>query len=456
MLLRGIHAKAIKYDASSFYSKHIHVQEKVKTMLDLRFVRSSPDVIRADLKKRNDSEKLVWVDDLLKKDIRSRELKMETDLLRQRRNTIAREINAARKSGQDTNVLLAEATSLPQKIKDRDEEQEEITKAIHNYLMRLPNILHESVPVGKDDTENVELRCVGSKRKFDFELKNHGQLAAEQGWADFERATKISGAGFYFLKSSLVLLDLALQRFSIDLLAHKGYIPIIPPYMITRQSYEGVTDLDDFEKVMYKIDGDDMYLIATSEHPIGAMHQDEIFEEKNLPLRLAGISPCFRREIGAHGLDTKGLFRVHQFTKVEQFVFCRPEDSWQIHEELLVNAEEVFQKLQIPYRVVSICTGDIGTVAAKKYDIEAWMPRENAYKEVVSCSNCTSYQAVRLNIRVRDRNDFESKRHVHTLNSTAIATSRVIRAILENYQNPDGSVEIPPVLRSYMNDREYL
>jgi len=186
------------------------------------------------------------------------------------------------------------------------------------------------------------------------------------------------------------------------------------------------------------------------------MHQDEIFDEKDLPLRLAGISPCFRREIGAHGLDTKGLFRVHQFTKVEQFVFCRPEDSWNIHEELLANAEEVFQKIGIPYRVVSICTGDIGTVAAKKYDIEAWMPRENAYKEVVSCSNCTSYQAVRLNIRVRDRNDFESKRYVHTLNSTAIATSRVIRAILENYQNADGSVEIPHVLRSYMNNREYL
>jgi seryl-tRNA synthetase len=226
--------------------------------------------------------------------------------------------------------------------------------------------------------------------------------------------------------------------------------------MINRVSYEGVTDLDDFEKVMYKIDGDDMYLIATSEHPIGAMYQDEIFEERDLPLRLAGISPCFRREIGAHGLDTKGLFRVHQFTKVEQFVFCRSEDSWQIHEELLANAEDVFQKLRIPYRVVSICTGDIGTVAAKKYDIEAWMPRENAFKEVVSCSNCTSYQAVRLNIKVRDKSDFESKRHVHTLNSTAVATSRVIRAILENYQNEDGSVEIPRLLQPYMNDREYL
>jgi seryl-tRNA synthetase len=425
-------------------------------MLDIRFVRSSPDVIRADLKKRNDRDKLTWIDDLLKKDTRSRELKMETDVLRQRRNTIAREINAARKSGQDVKVLLAEAADLPRKIKDLDAEQEEISRVIHHYLMRLPNILHESVPVGKDDTGNVEIKRVGTPRIFDFELKSHGQLAADQGWADFERATKISGAGFYFLKGSLVLLDLALQRFSIDLLAQKGYTPVIPPYMINRLSYEGVTDLDDFEKVMYKIDGDDMYLIATSEHPIGAMYQDEIFEDRDLPLRLAGISPCFRREIGAHGLDTKGLFRVHQFTKVEQFVFCRSEDSWQIHEELLANAEDVFQKLRIPYRVVSICTGDIGTVAAKKYDIEAWMPRESAFKEVVSCSNCTSYQAVRLNIKVRDKSDFESKRHVHTLNSTAVATSRVIRAILENYQNEDGSVEIPRLLRPYMNDREYL
>jgi seryl-tRNA synthetase len=186
------------------------------------------------------------------------------------------------------------------------------------------------------------------------------------------------------------------------------------------------------------------------------MYQDEIFEEKDLPLRLAGISPCFRREIGAHGLDTKGLFRVHQFTKIEQFVYCNPEDSWQIHEELLANAEDIFNGLDLPYRVVNICTGDIGTVASKKYDIEAWMPRENAYKEVVSCSNCTAYQAVRLNIRVRDKSDFESKRWVHTLNSTAIATSRVLRAILENFQQEDGSVILPEAIRPYMNGREML
>ncbi|HNX17931.1 MAG TPA: serine--tRNA ligase [Methanoregula sp.] len=425
-------------------------------MLDIRFVRAGPEIVKADLQKRNAPEKMAWVDEILAKDARSRELKVQTDELRCRRNTIAREINEARKAGKDLSALKTEAAELPKKIRDNDAEQEEITKIIKTRLMRLPNILHESVPQGKDDTENAEIRRVGTPRTFDFEIKNHGLLAADNGWADFERATKISGAGFYFLKGNLVLLDLALQRFALDLLEKKGYTPVIPPFMINRNSYEGVTDLDDFEKVMYKIDGDDAYLIATSEHPIAAMYQDEIFEEKDLPLRLCGLSPCFRREIGAHGLDTKGLFRVHQFTKIEQFVFCKPEDSWQIHEELLANAEEVFKQLELPYHVVNICTGDIGTVAAKKYDIEAWMPRENTYKEVVSCSNCTAYQAASLNIRVRDKENFESKRFVHTLNSTAIATSRALRCILENYQNKDGSVTIPNVLRKYINDREFL
>jgi seryl-tRNA synthetase len=425
-------------------------------MLDIRFIRAHPEIVKADLRKRNDPEKIGWIDDLLKKDARSRELKGETDTLRQRRNTIARDINTAKKAGRDAKVLMAEAAALPQKIRAYDTEQEEIKDTIHNYLMRLPNILHDSVPVGRDDSENVEIKRVGTPRTVDFEVKNHGQLASDNNWADFERATKIAGAGFYFLKGSLVLLDLSLQRYALDQLEGKGFTPVIPPYMINRSSYEGVTDLEDFEKVMYKIDGDDAYLIATSEHPIGAMYQGEIFEEKDLPLRLAGISPCFRREIGAHGLDTKGLFRVHQFTKVEQFVFCKPEDSWTIHEELLANAEELFLGLGLPYRVVNICTGDIGTVAAKKYDVEVWMPRENTYKEVVSCSNCTSYQAVRLNIRVRDKKDFESKQHIHTLNSTAVATSRVIRAILENNQHSDGSVEVPEVLWPYMNGQKFL
>lgn len=425
-------------------------------MLDIKFVRSHPDTIRADLQKRNDTGKLAWVDDLLEKDARHRELIGQTNELRRRRNSISYDINRAKKAGEDASSLIAEAAGLPGRIKENEGEMEEISEKVRYYLMRLPNILHESVPVGSDDTENLEIRRWGEIKKFDFELKNHGQLAAEKNWADFERATKTSGAGFYFLKGSLVLLDLALQRYTLDLLMKKGYTPVIPPYMINRKSYESVTDLDDFEKVMYKIEDDDAYLIATSEHPIAAMYQDEIFEEKELPVRFAGLSPCFRREIGSHGLDTKGLFRVHQFHKVEQFVFCHPDVSWEIHEELRENAEELFQNLKLPYRLVNICTGDIGTVAAKKYDMEVWMPREDTYREVVSCSNCTTYQAVRLNIRVRDKEDFESKQFAHTLNSTAVATSRAMRAILENNQEEDGSVRIPEVLRPYMNDQEYL
>ena len=425
-------------------------------MLDIRFVRANPDIIREDLKKRNDLEKIAWIDDLLVQDVRHRELIGQTNELRRRRNSISYDINRAKKAGEDASVFIAEAAGLPGRIKENEAEMEDISAKIRYYLMRIPNILHESVPVGADDTQNVEVKRYGTPRTFDFELKNHGQLAADNDWADFERATKTSGAGFYFLKGNLVLLDLALQRFSLDILMEKGYTPIIPPYMINRKSYEEVTDLDDFEKVMYKVEDDDAYLIATSEHPMAAMFQDEIFEEKELPVKLAGLSPCFRREIGSHGLDTKGLFRVHQFHKVEQFVYCHPDESWRIHEELRENAEEIFQKLEIPYRLVNICTGDIGTVAAKKYDIEAWMPRENEYREVVSCSNCTTYQAVRLNIRVRDKEDFESKQFVHTLNSTAIATSRAMRAILENNQHEDGSVEIPKVLRPYMNGKELL
>lgn len=425
-------------------------------MLDLKFIRENPDVVRQDLQKRGDACKEAWVDDLLEKDRRSRALKVQADELRRRRNSIAREINEERKAGRDTGTLRNEASELPGRIREIEVELDEITATIRHYQMRLPNILHGSVPVGRDDTENVELRRVGTPRTSAFPLSSHGQLAADRGWADFERAARAAGAGFYYLKGNLALLDLALQRYAVDLLAERGFVPIIPPYMINRRSYEGVTDLEDFEKVMYKIDSDDGYLIATSEHPIGAMYQDEIFEERDLPLRLAGISPCFRREIGSHGLDTKGLFRVHQFHKVEQFVFCRPEDSWEIHEELLANAEEIFSRLGLPYRVVNICTGDIGTVAAKKYDIEVWMPREEAYREVVSCSNCTSYQAVRLNTRVRDPHDFESKRFVHTLNSTAVATTRTIRAILENYQEEGEAVVVPPVLRPYMNGLEYL
>jgi seryl-tRNA synthetase len=425
-------------------------------MLDLKFVREHPEIVRADLMKRGDTDKLPWVDEVLEMDRRVRELTVEIGNLRNRRNVVSRDISRARSAGKDISSLLAEAAGLPERIREAEAERDRLSEAVRYRLMRLPNILHESVPVGSDETGNVEIRRWGEPKIPEFDLVNHGALAVENDWADFERAAKIAGAGFYFLKGRLALLDMALQHFAIDLLVRRGYTPIIPPYMMNRASYEGVTDLADFENVMYRIDGEDEYLIATSEHPMAAMYSGEIFEEKDLPLRLAGISPCFRREIGAHGIDTKGLFRVHQFHKVEQFIYSTPEQSWDLHEELIANAEEVFQRLGLPYRVVLICTGDIGTVAAKKYDLEVWMPREGRYREAVSCSNCTTYQAVRLNIKVRDPVEFTRKRYLHTLNSTAIATTRAIRAILENYQNPDGSVTVPEVLRPYLYDEETL
>ena len=316
--------------------------------------------------------------------------------------------------------------------------------------MRLPNILHDSVPIGNGIDGNVVIRHWGEKPKFSFELKPHGELLAELGLANFEKASEVSGHGFYYLLGDIARMELALVNFAVDSLIEKGYTFVEPPLMLRRKPYEGVTDLKDFETMMYKVEDEDLLLIATSEHPIAAMHMDEVLDEKKLPMKFVGFSPCFRKELGSHSLDTRGLFRVHHFNKVEQFIFCRPEDSWQFHEELLKNAEEIFQKLKIPYRVVNTCTGDIGTVAAKKYDIEAWFPRENLYREVISCSNCTSYQSVRLNVKYRKG---EEKEYVHTLNSTAIATSRAIRAIVENYQQKDGTIKVPAVLQKLMRKK---
>jgi len=419
-------------------------------MLDIKFIRENPESVRKDLEKRNEKEKLEWLDDLLKIDIEYRRLLQENQGLRQRRNEITNEINKLRKQGKDFKEKIQEAKELPDKIKQSDEKIEELRDKIYYYLMRFPNILHASVPYGKDSNDNVVVRTWGKKPKFDFELKAHGELLELLGLANFDKASEVSGHGFYYLIGDIARLEMALVNFTIDFLTKKDYTLIEPPLMLRRKPYEGVTDLKDFETMMYKIEGEDLLLIATSEHPIAAMLMNEIYAGDKLPLKFVGLSPCFRKEIGSHSIDTKGLFRVHHFNKIEQFIFCKPEDSWKFHEELLKNAETIFQKLKIPYRVVNICTEDIGIVAAKKYDIEAWFPRENLYREVISCSNCTSYQATRLNIRYRKG---EEKEFVHTLNSTAVATGRTLRAIIENYQQKDGSIKIPSVLQKYMGKK---
>ena len=417
-------------------------------MLDIRFVREHPELIEADLRKRNEPEKIKWLKDLLEKDRQYRQLLQEAEQFRQKRNELTKQVQGLVSSKKDASKIILEAKKIPDKIKDAEHKQLALKEKVDFYLMRFPNILHESVPIGKDDSGNVIVRGHGKAQKPDFEVRHHGQLAVQKGLADFERAVKISGEAFYFLKGNLALLDISLQRFAIDLLLKKKYNLITPPFMMRRKPYEGVTDLSDFENVMYKIENDDLYLIATSEHPIGAMYQNEILSDKELPIKFAGLSSCFRREVGKHGLDERGLFRVHQFNKIEQFIFCRPEDSWKLHEEIVANAEELLKKLEIPYNVTNICTGDIGTVAAKKYDINGWSPREQKYIELMSCSNCTAYQATRLNIKYRLPNG--DKEYLHTLNATMVATTRMLRLIIENYQTKDGKIKVPKALQSYM------
>jgi len=417
-------------------------------MLDIKLIRSNPDLVREDLAKRGNKEKQEWLEDLLQKDKEYRQLLVDLEKMKAERNQATKKIAELVKAKKDASNEKKAASELPVKIKEAEVKVIELQEKVKFYLMRLPNILHGSVPIGRGEEGNEVVREWGKKKNFDFVPKSHVDIIQDLDLADIERAAKISGSRFYFLKGDLVLLEQAVLNFAMNYMVKKGYTPISPPTMMKTKPYEGVTDLADFELVMYKDQKEDLNLIATSEHPIAAMYMDEILPEESLPLKYAGISQCYRKEAGAHGKDTKGIFRVHQFNKIEQYVFCKPEDSWKMHEELLKNAEEIFQALEIPYRVMNICTGDIGIVAAKKYDMEAWMPAQETYREVVSCSNCTTYQSVRSNIKygkVGGDKDF-----VHTLNSTAIATPRALVAIMENYQNKDGSITVPKVLVPFM------
>lgn len=421
-------------------------------MLDAKVLREQFDEVRINLEKRKDASIIEKLDAWKEKDDKWRQLKFELEDLKKQRNEITEKIKLAKSKGEDIEELLDKAKEIPRKIKEDEPQVKELEQELKKISMRLPNLLHESVPYGKDDSENVEHAKHGEV-KHNPNLKHHAQLAVDLGVADFERAVKIAGTGFFYLKGDLAMLDLALQRLALDLLIKKGFIPIQPPLMMNRAAYEGVTDLGDFETVMYKIENDDLHMIATAEHPLVAMYKDEIFEEEQLdkPIKFVGMSPCFRREIGKHGLDERGLFRVHQFNKIEQVIFCKPTDSWKIHEEISKNQQEFFEALEIPYRIVNVCTGDMGIVAAKKYDLEGWSPREGKYIELGSCSNCTTYQAVRLNIKYRKKDG--TKEYIHTLNNTMVPTTRTLRVIIETYQTEEGTIRIPKVLQKYMDGK---
>jgi len=425
-------------------------------MLDIKLIRENPENVKSNLAKRGNPECIRMLDDLVTVDKEWRLNLTKLNELRHQRKQVTIEIAKLKKAHEEADNEVRRAQDIDEKIGDVEKQVIQQEERSHSYLMRLPNLLDSSVPLGKDDKDNVQVKTWGRIPSFTFPLRNHIDLALDLDQIDMERAGKVSGARFFYLKNQIATLDLALLSFAIEELTIKGYTPIVPPYLMKREAYEGVTALADFADVLYKVENEDLYLIATSEHPMAAMYMNEVLKEQEMPLKLAGISTCFRKEAGAHGKDTRGIFRTHQFNKVEQFIFCKPEDSARMHEELLLNAEELLQKLELPYRVVNVCTGDIGTVAAKKYDIEAWMPAQNGYREVVSCSNCTDYQARRLGIRYREKEGAAPKGFVHTLNSTAVATGRTIVALLENNQQEDGTIKIPNVLRKYMGYREKI
>ena len=395
------------------------------------------------------------IDQVIRLDEEWRQARYDADQLRKKRNEAARGIAEAKKSGDSAaaDSILAEVASLGKEIDAMSEKVDSCLAERDAIRMRVPNILHDSVPVGEDDQKNTLHSLHGDKTELGFEARNHNDLIEMNNWVDLARGAKVTGSRFYFLQGDLARLEMALQSYSANFLMDRGYTLVQPPLMMNREAYEGVTDLGDFETVMYGIEPDKYYLIATSEHPLTAMRMDEIIEPSELPIKLVGVSSCFRREVGAHGLSDRGIWRVHQFTKIEQIVICNPDDSWGHHEELLTNAVELWDSLGLHYRVVNICTGDMGTVASKKYDLEAWLPGANAYKEVVSCSNCTDYQANRLRMRYRTS---EGNSAVHTLNSTAVATSRALVAIMEQYQNEDGTVRVPDVLVPHMGGQEVL
>ncbi len=424
-------------------------------MLDMNLFREQADLIRADHAKRGIPHDAI--ERVIELDQSWRNLLHETDQLRREKNEAARGIGAAKKAGDHAaaDAILAQVADLGERISAMESQTNEAMEIRDRLRMSIPNLLHHDVPQGADESGNTVHAVHGEKPSFSFEPRPHNDLIEMNRWVDLKRAAKITGSRFFFLKGDLARLEFALQQYAVEFLRQREFTFVQPPVMMNRQAYEGVTDLADFETVMYGIEPDKYYMIATSEHPLTAMYMDETIPEEQMPLRMVGVSQCFRREVGSHGQSDLGIWRVHQFTKIEQIIIARPEDSWALHEELLKNCIDLWNSLGIHYEVVNICTGDMGTVAAKKYDLEAWIPAAQQYKEIVSCSNCTDYQANRLNIRY-GQPGHPNQPVVHTLNSTAVATSRALVAIMEQYQLEDGRVAVPDALQPYMGGQTVL
>lgn len=433
-------------------------------MIDIKLLRENPNLFYDSCKARGFDTKVL--DDFFQLDEKWRDNLKAINQLKHEKNTLSLEVAKAVKEGVDPSGIKDKVREINTSIDRLESEQKEIEESRARLARIIPNLLDRDAPRCLTEEEAVLVRTWGKARVFpedldafrksgggmEYELlqsrpTSHVDLVQEMGIVDLERAAKTSGARFYYMKNRLVKLELALVNYALDFLSERGFDLVEPPFMLNYKAMEGATDVETFKDTLYKIEGEDLYLISTAEHPLAAFFQDEILEESILPIRLAGMSPCFRKEAGSHGKDTKGIFRVHQFTKIEQFIYCKPEDSWDFFEELVKNSEDMFRSLELPYRVVNICSGDLGNLAARKYDIEAWFPSQGKFREVVSASNDTDYQARSLNVRYRAKG---GNKFVHTLNSTAVATTRTLVAIMENYQlKNEIGFQVPKALVPY-------
>jgi seryl-tRNA synthetase len=416
-------------------------------MIDPKILKDNPHLIKDMLRRRKVEYPF---SELLDLDKKRRDLIIETQNLRHRKNTLSQSIAKKKKNQESVNKELDEMKNVGEMMHSLEGEKNRVEKRYSELIYSIPNILDESVPTGDSEKDNIVIRMHDDYIKSGVK-SDHVNLANSLGLIDMERAAKISGARFYFLKSELVKMNQALINYALDFLAEHSYQLIQPPFMLRNDAIKGSIIMDDFKDVIYKIENEDLFLIGTSEHAMASMHMDEILDSRKLPLRYASISPCFRKEAGAHGKDMKGIFRVHQFEKVEQFVISDSLNSFDEQERMLNITERFYQNLEIPFRVVLLCSADTGKVSSKTYDIEAWMPGQNQYREIGSCSNCIDFQSRRLSIRHREKVT-EEIQLVHTLNSTLVATERTMVAILENYQTNNRTVIVPNVLRKYMGE----
>jgi seryl-tRNA synthetase len=423
-------------------------------MIDIKLVRENPELVKENMKKKFQDSKIPLVDEVLKLDEEWRGYRLKADKLRSERNKLSEEVNKAKKAKDEKKAkqVIEKAKEIPKKLEAIEESEKKLGEEIRKIMYKIPNIIHDSVPLGKDDSENVEIEKGGKTTKFNFPVKNHVELLESLGLADWEASSRVSGTGFYYLKNELAILNQALIRFAIDFMREKKYEYIEPPLMLNEEAIFASMDKEAIEQSVYSIKDENLNLIGTSEQALLAMHTDTTISESELPKKYFSYSMCFRKEIGAHGINEKGLWRTHQFNKVEQFVFCKPEDSEKYYDELLENSKEILDALELPYRVLEICTGDLADWKYRSADLEVWRPTLNAYGEIMSLSNCTDYQARKLNIKCVDKHG--NRRVIHTLNDTALATSRILVGLIENNQQKDGSIKIPKALWKYTGFKE--